>query len=386
MELSRITDLTIRHLTKEITLAEQAELDEWLDQSPVNRERFAQRVEEQRLAQSLVIFEDGNDLKESMRAQIVWEQQPVRKLRPLWRRVAMAAIFIPLAGICLLVLWLYKGRRVTAPQQAIAIHDLLPGGSKAVLTLADGTAVLLDSAKSGLITTQGRSQVVKVAAGQLIYKNGTVNSTTGYNMITTPRGGEYSVVLPDGTQVWLNAQSSIRFPTAFSGSSREVQMTGEAYFNVAKNKDMPFRVNVAGAIVQDLGTEFNVMAYSDESAVKTTLISGAARVIKDAVSVRLSPGQQVQVTSSLGSVTNVNTSEVVAWKNGYLEFNGADIETVMRAISRWYDVDIKYDARRNVHTFTGQIDKTGRASEAMQILSTSGYNFRIEGKLITVLP
>src|ERR1700722_3892888 len=128
MELSRITDLTIRYLRKEITLAEQAELNEWLDQSPVNRERFVQRVEEHRLAQSLAIMEDGIDLKESMQAEIIWGQKPVQKLRPYWRRVALAAVFIPLAGICLVVLWLYKGRHVIAPQQTIAVHDLLPGG------------------------------------------------------------------------------------------------------------------------------------------------------------------------------------------------------------------------------------------------------------------
>jgi ferric-dicitrate binding protein FerR (iron transport regulator) len=208
-----------------------------------------------------------------------------------------------------------------------------------------------------------------------------------FNTIATPRGGQYQITLPDGTKVWLNAESSLRFPTAFTEKQRTVELTGEAYFDVAPNKDQPFLVKAGATETRVLGTEFNVMAYADEGPVKTTLLEGSVQMGLGEVSALLRPGQQGQYDSEKGRVATrtVNTRQVTAWKDGYYYFDRTPVESIMRQISRWYDVQVVYQGQAPRDEIVGKIPRTADVSEVLHIMELIGIRFRIEGRTITVL-
>lgn len=266
-------------------------------------------------------------------------------------------------------------------------NDVPPGGNKAILMLADGSTIVLDDAQNGALTQQGNTKVIKLD-GRINYNPSLGTTDVVYNTISTPLGGKYQVELPDGSMVWLNAASSLHFPTAFAGKERRVEITGEAYFEVAKNKAMPFIVIVNGSEVQVLGTHFNVMAYSDEASVKTTLLEGAVKFVKDNVTNILKPGQQSQLLKSgqVKVVDGINVDEVVAWKNGMFNFQGADIGTVTRQLARWYDVEVVYD-RTIDDLFYAKIPRTTKLSEVLNLLElTEKVHFEINGRRVTVKP
>jgi len=265
--------------------------------------------------------------------------------------------------------------------------DIPPGGNKAILTLADGSKITLDDAKNGALAQQGNTKVLKLD-GQLSY-NATKNNNDGiyFNTIVTPRGGQYEIVLQDGTKVWLDAASSLRFPTAFAGKERRVEITGEAYFEVAKNATMPFIVKVGRSEVQVLGTEFNIMAYDEEASLKTTLLEGSVKFVNDGRSSLLTPGQQSSMDRE-GKVhieNKIDLVEVMAWKNGLFHFESADIQTVMRQLSRWYDVDVVYSNKGSVNLFYAEIPRNTNLSDALKALQLTGkVHFEIEGRKIIV--
>jgi len=267
-------------------------------------------------------------------------------------------------------------------------NDVAPGGNKAVLTLADGSTITLDDAQSGMLTRQGNTKVIK-SNGKLAYDPAkTAPMEIVYNTIATPRGGFYQVELPDGSQVWINSASSLNFPTAFAGKVRRVDITGEAYFEVAKNKSMPFVVSVNGAEVQVLGTHFNVMAYGDENAVKTTLLEGSVRFVRGNNTSLLKPGQQSQMTKegNVKVVDGVDIESIVAWKNGLFHFDNAEIGIVMRQLSRWYDVEVVYQTKDIKNLFVGEIPRSFKLSEVLKALEITGnIKFKIEGKRIIVM-
>jgi transmembrane sensor len=267
-------------------------------------------------------------------------------------------------------------------------NDVLPGGDKAILTLADGSTIVLDDAQNGALTEQGNTKVIKLG-GKLAYDPaGSGSKEVVYNTITTPRGGQYQIELPDGSQVWLNAASSLHFPTAFVGKERSVEISGEAYFEVAKNKSMPFVVRVGDAEVQVLGTHFNVMAYQEEDAVKTTLLEGSVRFVRANNNSLLQPGQQSQLTKNgqLKVISGVDVDDVVAWKNGIFHFENADIESVMRQLSRWYDVEVVYQNKPTDDPLYADIPRNTRLSDALKALElTGGARFEIQGKRIIVM-
>jgi len=270
--------------------------------------------------------------------------------------------------------------------------DLAPGGNRAVLTLGDGSTIVLDNAKNGILAQQGNTKVLKLN-GKLSYNPGNArHDETVYNTISTPRGGQYQIELPDGSQVWLNAVSSIRFPAAFAGNERKVEITGEAYFEVAKNAAMPFKVVIAtpsenGTEIEVTGTRFNIMAYNDEAAVKTTLLEGSVKINQESKAVPLKPGQQARWhDKSIKIIDHVDTEEAVAWKNGYFQFASASLQQVMRQIARWYDVDISYAGKVPERRFGGKISRDNNASEVLKVLELSKVKFRIEDKRIIVTP
>jgi ferric-dicitrate binding protein FerR (iron transport regulator) len=272
--------------------------------------------------------------------------------------------------------------------------DIAPGGNKATLTLADGRNIVLDSTRNGAITRQGSAKVMKLDDGRLAYAarapmgSDAEPAMVAYNILSTPRGGRYKVSLSDGSNVWLNAASSVRYPTVFSGKERVVEITGEAYFEVKKDPDMPFIVKVNGAEVRVLGTDFNVMAYKDEEDWRTTLVNGAVIVREGSSTGVLKPGEQAVMRPSEGVklAKDPDLEEALAWKNDLFSFNNADIHAVMRQLSRWYDVDISYEGNVVQH-FNGDVPRAVNVSRVLKMLElTGGVHFRIEGKQIVVTP
>ena len=267
-------------------------------------------------------------------------------------------------------------------------ETIVPGGNKAVLKLSDGTEILLDSAGQGTLAQQGSAKVIKLNDGQLSYQSkGTVRETL-YNTITTPKGGQYQLVLADGSKVWLNASSSLRFPVVFSGEQRLVELTGEGYFEITKNERMPFHVQANGVDVKVIGTHFNVNAYTDESATRTTLLEGMVSVAQNNQTRTLRPGQQAAVNNAGMVVLNdVDIEEVVAWKNGMFQFKSADIGTILRQAERWYDVHFVYEGEISKEPFSGQISRNVNADQLLKILEIAGkVKFEATGRTIVVKP
>ncbi|MEX8547377.1 MAG: FecR family protein [Mucilaginibacter sp.] len=262
--------------------------------------------------------------------------------------------------------------------------------NKAILTLSNGSTITLTGAKNGKLITQNGIQISQAKDGMLEYKfnsdKRSINDT-GDNTIATPRGGQYQVVLSDGTKVWLNAASSLRFPVTFTGSYRKVELTGEAYFEVAKNKKKPFILNANGTNVQVLGTHFNVSAYADDAAVTTTLLEGSVRLVRAETIAILKPGEQ---GTSLNNQTTIKVEkadieQVIAWKNGYFLFDNTDIHTIMKQAARWYDVDVVYQGSVNKY-YGGKISKYKDINELLKNLELTGtIHFKVEGRRVTVI-
>lgn len=275
----------------------------------------------------------------------------------------------------------------------IAAHNyngIVPGGNKALLTLANGTKISLDDAVKGEVARQAGVSITKTADGQIIYKAVSDNNdgdASLQNSISTPKGGQYRVILPDGTNVWLNAASSITYPTVFKGTERMVSLTGEAYFEVTKNKLMPFKVKSALQTIQVLGTHFNINAYTDEAEVKTTLLEGSVKVVSGSNSAFIAPGEQA-IINRAGDETiathPVNVDKEVAWKNGLFSFDGENIQSIMRQVGRWYNIDVVYDGSMPSEKYFGEISRTSSLADVFKILELNNIRFNVEGKTVTV--
>lgn len=278
---------------------------------------------------------------------------------------------------------------VNHTENTVTQQDIRPGGNKAVLTLGNGTTIILDSAANGMVARQGGTRILKLNNGQLAYNNkGGGGQEVVYNTLTTPRGGKYQLTLPDGSEVWLNAASSIKFPTAFVGSMRQVQVSGEAYFEIAPHPSQPFEVTVGNMKVQVLGTHFDVMAYPDEASIRTTLLQGSVKVLQGNAEVLLKPGQQAQVNGKgeINLVPGVDMDKAIAWKNGLFWFDHEDIRSVMRQISRWYNVDVDIEGNIDQH-FSGTLPRDVNVSKVFEVLEgTGGIHFKIEQQKIIVSP
>ncbi|SDM35691.1 FecR protein [Daejeonella rubra] len=281
--------------------------------------------------------------------------------------------------------------------ELLSENDIEPGDDKAILTLGDGTKIILDDAQNGVLANQGGNSILKTSKGELIYSfskdNGnqaSVGNTENviFNTIQTPKGGKFLVMLPDGSKVWLNAASSLRFPTKFEGTKREVELQGEAYFEVAHDESKIFEVNTRNQTVQVLGTHFNINAYEDEPSVNTTLLEGSVRIsdMRSNISQMLKPGEQAKVSQKIEVVNVKDTGEAVAWKDGYFHFNDEDIQTVMRQIERWYDVTVIYEGKVPSNRFGGEIERSLSLLQVLKILEKSKVHFRLEGREVIVMP
>jgi hypothetical protein len=306
-------------------------------------------------------------------------------------RAVAAALIIGISIIAFTFLLQNKEQKkfASSNKPARPATDMSPGTNKAMLTLGNGSTIILDSI-SGTLGKDGGIDIVKKGDGQVEYQDDNIqhNQSAVYNTISTPRGGQYEVALADGTNVWLNASSSIRFPVQFNDSIREVEMTGEVYFEVAHNPSKPFRVKVKDNYINVLGTHFNVMAYDDEPSINTTLLQGSVKVESQNSSRLISPGQEAiaERSGSIKIIKDADVEEAIAWKNGYFQFNRSDIKSIMHQVERWYDADVRYAGDVKLH-FTGQVSRSVNVSELLRKLElTNEVHFKIEGKRITVLP
>jgi transmembrane sensor len=309
---------------------------------------------------------------------------------PVWYAAAAAVILLVLGAN----LFFLQKRSTPHPlaqktSPPVVKTDVAPGGNKAILTLSDGSTISLEDAGNGTVAQQGNARVVKLSNGELAYRaSGKATKETLYNTVSTPRGGQFRLTLPDGTRVWLNASSSITYPTAFTGKDRKVAMKGEAYFEVVSHPDLPFKVEVKGMEVYELGTHFNINAYEDESEARTTLLEGAVKITKGASTLLLRPGQQAACGSEdrVSLVKDADVEESVAWKEGLFSFDGADLPSIMRQLARWYDLEVHYEGEIPKRRFTGKVFRNLPLSETLKVLELSHVHFRIEGNRLTVTP
>ncbi len=317
------------------------------------------------------------------------ESGSVKKKRKVYYAAAAAIIICMISvGTYYLLRPEYQNQIGSTQNSKIDKNDVNPGENKAVLTLADGSSIILDSNRNGTLATQGNTKILKLN-GMVSYNNlSKKNNTVLYNTISTPRGGQYQLMLSDGSKVWLNAASSLRFPASFSGKERKVELLGEAYFEVAKNAAMPFKVKTNGMEVEVLGTHFNINSYEDESAIRTTLLEGSIKINKHGTSSLLKPGEQALLNKKgeIKIINHADVEEAIAWKEGKFQFDKADIHAVMRQIARWYDVDVAYQGSVSSH-FGGTISRNVNLSQVLNMLHLTGeVKFEIKDRKVMVMP
>ncbi len=304
----------------------------------------------------------------------------------MWQRFAAAAsilFFITAGGY-----FITQRHSLPQPVAEISKQDIPPGSNKAILTLSNGNQVVLSDAKVGNLAQQGGVTVNKTADGQIVYLAGNTNKNEGleYNTMTTPKGGQHWVTLSDGSKVLLNAASSLRYPTSFNGAERNVELAGEAYFEIEHNRAKPFHVICNGQQIDVLGTHFNVNAYGDEPSVETTLLEGSILINRNGRKVLLKPGEQATAHNKTISVKEIDTAVATAWINGLFIFDDVPLDAIMRKISRWYDVDISYEMGVDKDKkFGGDVSRYDDVSKVLRKLQlTGGVRFKIEGRRIVV--
>jgi transmembrane sensor len=371
---------------------EKQELFAWVNESG-NHELLLQHIQklmEQYSSREQIPPVDWGHLYESILDKCVSSEQHSSVRQLPWLGWSAAAVIIMILGAgTYLFLNHPSPKKVIAAEttQKMVIQDVAaPAKSKAVLTLADGRKIELDSISNGTLAQQGSVQVVKLADGQIAY-NGTGGDVL-YNTLNVPRGSKVvTIKLSDGTLVWLNSESSLRYPASFTGTERKVEITGEAYFEVTHNAAMPFIVKKDAMEIKVLGTHFNINTYEDERMAKVTLLEGSVQVSKNHQQDLLRPGQQAWINDQIKLVNGVNIEEVMAWKNGIFQFGEkADLDLIMRKIARWYDVDVAYEGGVINQRFGGEIPMNSNLSQVLEILRTSGVRFTIDGKKVIVKP
>lgn len=331
-----------------------------------------------------------NEIYQSLINKVDDQQKNIRVF-PLWKYLS-AAVLLIVAGFSV-YFFAIKTKMEDQHQQAV----ILPGKNNAILTLADGKKVNLNEVGNGALLKQAGIQITKSADGQLLYKVlNDVEKTAklvSYNLVETPRGGQYQIILPDGTKVWLNAASSLKFPLSFASmEDRKVELKGEAYFEVTKDKIHPFKVINEGQEVKVLGTHFNINSYEDEGAIKTTLLEGSVIVTSDyakngvKAEVKIKPGEQAILTEKGINVVEKDVEAVMDWKNGDFIFQQESLKQIMNRVGRWYNVDVVYEKDVNAGlTFSGQMSRSKNIKEILKNLESTGeIEFEISGSKIKV--
>jgi transmembrane sensor len=390
MDLKQFQDLIDRYLSEQCTPQEIQTLSQLLV-DPMYVDQLGKYMDKQ-LMESTVSASDYPEVVERLKHRIEKEISAEKKIyrfsaRTIVRWTAVAAIFILVATVGFE--WITKKNNPTlnGSNEISSSQKIEPGKEGAILTLSDNRTILLDSAGNGLIATENGSKI-EMNNGQVIYNASEATEVT-YNTMTTPKGRQFRLVLPDGTRAWLNAASSLRYPTAFRGNERKVEVTGEVYFEVAKNKAMPFRVGVNKDMqVVVLGTHFNVNSYSNEASINTTLLEGSVQIANKDQKVILKPGQQAQINpgKKINVVNDVNFKKVMAWKDGVFDFNNASLQEVMRQLERWYDIEVVYEKGVPDIEFVGRMGRDLSLSDVLKGLKLSEVHFRLEGRKLIVMP
>lgn len=385
MDRNIISEIIIKVMSGDDLIQHEKEiLDKWLAESEANGNLFRDLKNEDYVVNKLKDRQLFN-VEEAKASFHQWRETRGRvvKFRMMYRYVAAAVILFA----AITVFWLYNNKSLPkGPSHQTIVqkpNDVEPGKTKAVLTLADGRKIILDSAANGKLAQQG-SAVLENNNGQLVYNNNSGGEAYKnlFNMLSTNKGEIYATILSDGSKIWLNSGSSIRYPVIFTGDERRIEITGEAYFEVAHNPSKPFIVKMNDMQVQVLGTHFNINSYNDEPLTKTTLLEGSVRISTSNGMQILKPGQQAQISKSneMEIINNADVDQAIAWKNGAFSFRNTDLPSVMRQLSRWYDVDVEIAGNSNKKRITGRIGRNLSLSEVLEGLETLGVHGELTGK------
>jgi len=371
----RYEELASKWLNGTISEAEKAEFAAWY---------YAHRDDE--LSMPSDFIDDEESLRQRMLTNVLASvsypaaaPRSTRRLRWLSGVAAAVALFASVG------LYTWQQTRYGSGSSSTALESIRPGGNRATLTLADGRMIDLSEEHSGIIVAD---QVTYLDGTRLIENEGFLQShRSTFNSISTPKGGTYRIMLPDGTSVWLNSASTLKYPSRFTADDRIVELAGEGYFSVAADKNKPFKVISKGQHVEVLGTVFNISAYADDTAIKTTLVEGSVRLVGDSAHVTvLRSGEQAVFTKNGFDVQQVDTAEFTAWKDGYFYFNDADIYTVMKQFERWYDIEVRYEINSRSDLFVGKIPRDVDLAAALNILKSTGVNVELDGRMLVILP
>jgi transmembrane sensor len=376
--------LLARYIGKQASPQEEALLFDLM-----NKEENSQDWEE--MLEELIMLEEENNQYNRERWQPIVEK--IVKHKPATKKIfriprwSVAASILLVLGIAGWLLFRKSGH--SQPVVVQQPEQIAPGKEGAVLTLSDGSKMVLDSLGNGIVATQSGT-TIELKNGRLTYQaSGRTGAEILYNTMSTPRGRQFQLSLPDGSKVWLNAESSIRYPVDFTGNQRKVEITGEAYFEVVKNTAKPFIVAInPQTTVEVLGTHFNINAYNNEPAIATTLLEGAVKFSHEKQQSLLKPGQQARAatTGKISIVNDADIDKVMAWKNGAFNFEGASLEQLMRQLERWYDITVVYENGIPQKEFTGEIGRNVKLADVVEALHSLGVNLRLEGRTLIVSP
>lgn len=395
--IEKIGILITGFLRNELSDTEYAALQQWIEASNTNKEQFEELTDTERLIEKIRAWREAGTSEE-----LVWQRiesylyPKPRKIYQLnWVKIAAAIILV--IGFATIWYWVNQGRDKKDLPQVVKrdtdhTNDVLPGGFKAKLQLADGTTIILDSAINGKLRDQGSTAIMN-KDGHLMYTTTTGNGKENapvFNTLYTSNGETYMLTLSDGSKVWLNAASSIKYPVVFTEQDRRVEIQGEAYFEVVADATKPFIVDASGTEIKVLGTHFNVNAYGDETAIKATLLEGKINItsVGSGSTKTLHPGQQARVDANgnMKIAADVDLEEVMAWKNEKFVFDNTNIQVIMKQLERWYDLETVFVSNEvKKYPFNGEISRYTNASKVLNLLEKTGFiHYKIEGKKVFI--
>ena len=385
----RIAYLIAGFIRKTLTEAEHDELDKWVETSDENMLLFEELTDEKNIEANLAWMD------KTRTEQALQSTKERIEFTPEYNNLKTRKWFYSIAASVILLLAAFGIYKIINNKQGnqssiakVDQQEIQPGGNNATLTLGNGNVIDLASASNGLIKNDNGTAISKSKEGEINYTDSGMTDKTmvSDNVLTTPKGGQYKVKLPDGSMVFLNAASSLKYPTAFTGGERDVNLEGEAYFEIAKDKSKPFKVRLTDeSEVKVLGTHFNIMAYRDEASKDVTLLEGSVQITAGTDQKKLTPGLQGRISTGKIMINSADTDQVVGWKNGQFVFHDADIQSIMRQVARWYDVEIQYETKSTQH-FNATIQRKEPVLRLLHILEeTDQIHFKIKNKTIYVL-
>jgi len=382
-EARRVARLIAGFIRGTLSRNEQLELDEWVAASDENMQLFERLTDEKNIEAATKWMEavDTEKALEKKKEKMVFNKAATGRI---WLRLlpyAVAASVIIVFGLLYFKPFSDNGSAPEIVNESKA--DILPGSDRATLTLEDGKVIVLDS--KGSDTSINDQIRILQQEGEVVYNDQTTDNRMAYHTLTIPRKGQYKLTLPDGTKVWLNAESSIRYPVSFVGNERKVFVTGETYFEVAKDKSKPFRAVANDVMVEALGTRFNINAYSNEPFMSATLVEGSVFVSNGKTDNILKPGQQAQLSANEFSIANVEAVDVIAWKDNQFKFVNTPLDIIMRQVERWYDAEVVYESNPTDH-FNAEVSRDVPVSKLLHYLElTNRVHFKIENRKIIVM-